>query len=95
MSENSTVIEPSIGIWKAWAMVVGTMIGSGVFMVPSLLAPFGTIAFWAWGGAGLGAIIIALALGNVARRMPKVGGCYAYTRAGFGDFAGFLFRKYG
>lgn len=90
MSETSTVIKPSIGVWKAWAMVVGTMIGSGVFMVPSLLAPYGTIALWAWVGAGIGAIIMALALGNVARRMPKVGGCYAYTRAGFGDFAGFL-----
>lgn len=90
VSTNQTVIKPSMGLWKAWAMVVGTMMGSGVFMVPSLLAPYGKIGLFAWVASSVGAIIIALAFANLARRMPKVGGCYAYTRAGFGDFSGFL-----
>ncbi len=58
--------------------------------MPTVLAPMGLLGLSAWLITGTGAVLLALILGNLARRIPKVGGPYAYTRAAFGDFAGFL-----
>lgn len=90
MTNKSGVRKPSLGFWRSWAMVVGTMMGSGIFMIPALLAPYGGMGLIGWLVSSFGAIMIALTLGNLARRVTSVGGPYAYSRAGFGDFAGFL-----
>lgn len=90
MTDKSGGQKPSLGFWRSWAMVVGSMIGSGIFMIPALLAPYGGMGLIGWLVSSAGAIVIALTLGNLARRIPAVGGTYAYSRAGFGDFAGFL-----
>ena len=66
------------------------MIGSGVFLFPAVLAPYGSYRLLGWIGAGAGTLFIALMLGNLARRIPKIGGPYAYTRAAFGDLPAFL-----
>jgi amino acid transporter len=71
-------------------LVVGNMIGSGVFALPASLAPFGGIALGGWLITSVGSIALALVFGRLARLVPETGGPYAYTRAGFGDFAGFL-----
>jgi APA family basic amino acid/polyamine antiporter len=80
----------SLGFWRSWALVVGTMIGSGVFLLPAVLAPYGSYSLLGWVVAGTGTLFIALTLGSMARRVPKIGGPYAYTRAAFGDLPGFL-----
>ena len=90
MTTTTEQIKPSLGFWRSWAMSVGTMIGSGVFMIPAYLAPYGGLGLMAWLPAGLGAIAIALSLAVMARRVPRTGGVYAYAHAGFGDFGGFL-----
>ncbi len=80
----------SLGFWRTWALVVGTMIGSGVFLLPAVLAPYGSYSLAGWIVAGTGTLLIAITLGSLARRIPKIGGPYAYTRAAFGDLPAFL-----
>ena len=79
-----------MGFWKSWAMSVGVMIGSGVFLLPTVLAPFGSISFLGWLVTSSAAIIIALILGRLASRTERTGGFYVYTQEAFGNLAGFL-----
>ena len=79
----------SIGFWRCWALVVGSMIGSGVFMLPAVLAPYGKYSVLGWLISGAGTILIALTLGRLARRSPHLGGPYAYVREAFGEIPGF------
>ena len=81
---------PTMGFWKCWSMSVGVMIGSGIFLLPAVLAPYGSISFLGWLFTSLGAILIALVLARLAGRTVVSGGFYVYTRAAFGDLAGFL-----
>ena len=79
-----------MGFWKCWAMSVGVMIGSGVFLLPTVLAPFGSISFLGWLATSSAAIIIALILGRLAGRTERTGGFYVYTQEAFGNLTGFL-----
>lgn len=74
----------------ATSLVVGNMIGSGIFLLPASLAPYGGIGIVGWLITSTGAILLAIVFARLARRVPKAGGPYAYARAGFGDFAGFF-----
>jgi len=78
-----------LGIWSCTALVVGNVIGSGVFLLPASLAPYGVYAIVAWVLTAIGAMAIALIFARLARAIPKAGGPYAYTRAAYGEFAGF------
>lgn len=69
---------------------MGGTIGSAVFMMPAVMAPYGGIGMLSLAFATLGALAVALTFGTLARRVTGSGGSYAYTRAAFGDFAGFL-----
>jgi basic amino acid/polyamine antiporter, APA family len=80
----------SLGVWRCWALVVGSMIGNGVFLLPAVLAPYGSMSLLGWVFAGMGSLLVALMLGNMARRMPRIGGPYAYARAGLGDLPGYF-----
>lgn len=80
----------TLGIWMCTALVVGNMIGSGVFLLPASLAPFGTLGLFGWLLTTAGALLLALIFARLARAYPAVGGPYAYAREGFGDFVGFL-----
>jgi len=79
-----------LGFWSCWSLTVGCMIGSGVFMLPTLLAPYGLLSFGGWIIAGGGSIALALVFGRLAARTRCNGGPYAYSRAAFGDLTGFL-----
>ncbi|HSR92107.1 MAG TPA: basic amino acid/polyamine antiporter [Gemmatimonadales bacterium] len=74
------------------AMVVGSMVGAGVFSLP---ARFGVAtgaigAVIAWVVAGLGMLMLAFVFQNLAVRKPKLNaGIFAYAKAGFGDYVGF------
>ncbi|MFD5322531.1 amino acid permease [Streptomyces sp. NPDC127092] len=78
------------GLPIATALVMGNIIGGGIFLLPASVAPFGTISLVAFGILTLGAIALALVFGRLAHRLPQTGGPYVYARAAFGDFAGFL-----
>lgn len=71
-------------------MSVGVMIGSGVFLLPAALAPYGGVSFLGWLLSSAGAIVIALALGRLAARTEKPGGPYTYAHDAFGPLAGFI-----
>jgi APA family basic amino acid/polyamine antiporter len=72
------------------ALVVGNMIGSGVFLLPAALGAFGGISLFGWLFTCTGAVLLALTFAHLSRLVPGAGGPYAYTRRGLGDFAGFL-----
>ncbi|MGX1880723.1 amino acid permease [Streptomyces sp. NPDC055287] len=78
------------GLPVATALVMGNIIGGGIFLLPASVAPFGTISLVAFGILTLGAIALALVFGRLAERHPQTGGPYVYAREAFGDFAGFL-----
>jgi APA family basic amino acid/polyamine antiporter len=83
-----------MGGLMATAMVVGNMIGSGVFLLPALLATvvltYGSSALLAWVVTGIGAILLALVFAKLGRAYPKTGGPYVFSREAFGGFVGFL-----
>jgi APA family basic amino acid/polyamine antiporter len=79
-----------LGLATAVSLVVGSMIGSGVFLLPAALASFGGVALIGWVVSAIGASTLALVFARLARIDPASGGPYAYTRHAFGDFAGFL-----
>src|SRR5476649_2166546 len=72
------------------ALVVGNMIGAGIYTLPAAIAPYGGMAIFAWIFTALGALLLALMFANLSRTLIKTGGPYAYCRAGFGDFIGFI-----
>ena len=80
----------SLGLAACTAIVVGNMVGSGFYLSPSAVAPYGVLAIVAWIVMGLGAICLGLTFARLARLLPATGGPYAYTRSAFGDFTGFL-----
>jgi APA family basic amino acid/polyamine antiporter len=82
-------LKRSLGLWMATALVVGNMVGSGIFGLPSSLASTGPISLISWGFTGVGALLLALVFANLGRAYPQTGGPYAYARRAFGDFAGF------
>jgi basic amino acid/polyamine antiporter, APA family len=79
----------ALGLGSSTALVVGNMIGSGIFLLPASLAAFGGISIVGWLFTAAGAMFLALMFAKLASMVPKVGGPYAYSRLGFGDFAGF------
>ncbi|MFA3918650.1 amino acid permease [Ruegeria hyattellae] len=80
----------SYGVWTCTALVVGNIVGSGFFLAPAALAPYGAVALIAWGVVSIGALCLGLVFARLSRIAPETGGPYAYVRLGFGDFAGFL-----
>jgi APA family basic amino acid/polyamine antiporter len=79
-----------LGLLVCTALVVGNMIGSGVFLLPASLGAYGGVSIVGWLFTAAGALLLALTFARLARALPRSGGPYAYTRASFGDFAAFI-----
>ena len=79
-----------MGFWSATALVVGNMIGSGVFLLPASLAPYGQASLYGWALSASGALLLAGVFAYLSRRHPVAGGPYAYARIAFGDLTGFI-----
>jgi APA family basic amino acid/polyamine antiporter len=81
----------SLGLTSATGLVVGSIVGTGVFTMPAVLAGAGTMGIIVLGVIALGAMLLAVLFGQLTRRVPNSdGGLYAYSRHEFGDFAGYL-----
>src|SRR5947209_5395892 len=83
----------ALGPLMGTAVVVGTVIGSGVFKKPQVVAenvPYFGVAGLAWIMMGLLALLGALSLAEVAVLFPRAGGNYVFLREGYGRLAGFL-----
>ena len=95
MSDQIVVIdthpEPAsrmLGKWMSAAMVVGTMIGSGIYLLPTTLAPYGYNLVIAFVLTGFGTMCLAYALARLAATIP--GGPFAYVTQAFGETAAFV-----
>lgn len=80
----------SLGLWMLIALVIGNIIGSGVFVLPAALAPYGAASLLGWAISLGGALMLALVYAWLAQIVPNYGGAYAYARRAFGDSAGFV-----
>lgn len=89
MTAPATRRRAGLGLSMATALVVGNMIGSGVFLLPASLGAYGPISLVALGLTALGAMLLALVFARLGRAYPETGGPYAYSRRAFGDFIGF------
>ena len=79
-----------LGFGMTVALVVGNIIGSGVYLVPASLAPYGRNSLSAWLFTATGALVLAVVFAALSRALPAEGGLYAYTRTAFGELAGFV-----
>ncbi len=86
---TTTKATAGLGLSMATALVVGNMIGSGVFLLPASLGSYGPVSLVAFGLTAVGAILLALVFARLGRTYPETGGPYAYSRRAFGDFVGF------
>src|SRR3954447_17307063 len=78
-----------MGPWQATALVVGSIIGVGIFSLPYSLASYGPISLVAMAFATIGAVALAFMFSVMSRRLPADGGPYAYARSAFGNGLGF------
>ncbi|HEU0276386.1 MAG TPA: amino acid permease [Rhodanobacteraceae bacterium] len=85
-----TASKRQLGLVMATALVLGNMIGSGVFLLPASLASYGGFSLIGWSISAVGALLLAGVFYRLAKRAPRAGGPYAYSRAAFGDCIGFL-----
>jgi len=79
-----------LGLWTAIALVVGSMIGSGVFLLPATLASFGAASLLGWGLTLFGSLLLALVYSWLSKKITRTGGSYAYSYEAFGPGAGFF-----
>src|SRR5215831_14854615 len=89
-----TTYARKLGLFTGTMAVIGGIIGSGIFLNPAIVAArVGSVPLTlaAWIGGGVVAVLGAFIYGELAARIPKVGGGYAYLREGFGAFPAFLY----
>jgi APA family basic amino acid/polyamine antiporter len=83
-------LKRELGLTMATALVIGNMVGSGIFLLPSTLADqVGPVSIFAWVFTGLGAMLLALVFARLGKTYPRTGGPYVYVQKAFGDFMGF------
>ena len=83
-----------LGLLSATALVIGEVIGVGIFLTPSEMAKSLASPFWVafvWGTMGLISVCGALCFGALAARFPEDGGGYVYLRRAYGPRIAFLF----
>ncbi len=89
MSENKP--PKKLGLWMSTSLVIGNMIGAGIFLMPAALAAYGGISIFGWLFSAIGALLLATVFSRLSKLVRnKNGGPYVYTKEGLGDFAGFL-----
>src|SRR5215472_2933066 len=77
------------GLTAAIALIVGSIIGVGIFNLPTSLAAYGPITLISMALTTVGALALALLFASLSRRLPADGGPYAYARVAFGNRLGF------
>jgi len=81
----------ALGLTSATGLVIGSIVGTGVFTMPAVLAGAGTMSLVVLGVIAVGALLLGVLFGQLTKRVPNSdGGLYAYSRHEFGDFAGYL-----
>lgn len=78
-----------LGFGALLALVIGNMVGSGIYLLPATLAPLGWNQLAGWGITIVGALALALVFARLGARLPLAGGPYAFASEAFGPLAGF------
>jgi len=91
---TATISQPArtvagLGLPQATALIVGSIIGVGIFNLPASLAEYGPISIWGMALTTVGALALAFMFAVMSRRLPADGGPYAYARSAFGNPTGF------
>jgi len=79
-----------IGFWAVFAIVTGSQIGSGVFMLPSSLAPYGIFGLFGYLISGCGALALCFVFASLCKKLPYTGGPHVYVQHAFGSTMGFF-----
>ncbi len=87
---NTSSRTKALGLWTGLALVVGNMVGSSAYLLPSTFAQWGSISLFGFVVAATGALSLAAVFARLGRLRPSDGGHYAYTREAFGDVPAFL-----
>jgi basic amino acid/polyamine antiporter, APA family len=93
-SNSSIDLSRDLGVNHAAAVVVGTIIGSGIFLVPSEMMQYvgsAKLVYLAWLVGGMLSFFGALTYAELGAMRPQAGGEYVYVRDGYGPLAGFLY----
>jgi APA family basic amino acid/polyamine antiporter len=88
-SRSAPEARGTLGLPQATALIIGSIIGVGIFNLPYSLAGIGPISLVAMVLTTVGALALALMFSSLSRRLPADGGPYAYARAAFGNGVGF------
>ena len=92
--DHSKKLKRQLGLFDSSMMVIGIVIGSGIFMTTGLMAdaiPSASLILLAWGLGGLQLLAGALTYAELGAAMPKAGGLYVFLREAYGQLPGFLF----
>jgi APA family basic amino acid/polyamine antiporter len=81
--------DPRFGLTTAMALIMGSIIGVGIFNLPTSLSVYGPISLVSMALTTVGALALALLFASLSRRLPADGGPYAYSRVAFGNPVGF------
>ncbi len=90
MAESPQVPKRAFGFWICLALVVGNVIGTGIFLLPASLAPYGANAVAGWLVTIAGCLCLAQVFAALARALPEANGPYDYIRPALGAPAAFF-----
>lgn len=91
---KETTLERKLGFFDSTMIVIGIVIGSGIFLTTGIMAksiPSPGLILLAWGVGGLLSLAGALAYAELGAAMPEAGGQYIYLKEAYGPMSGFLF----
>jgi basic amino acid/polyamine antiporter, APA family len=88
--EKCMGIQRKMGFWSVTSLVAGSQIGTGIFLLPSSMAPLGAAGLSSWLVTASGAMLLALVFARLCAHIPKTGGPHAYIEAAFGKTCGFF-----
>lgn len=83
-------MQNKLGFWALFSLVIGSQIGSGVFLLPASLSPLGHHAILGWLVSGFGALSLTMVFIQLVERFPKTGGPHVYVLQAFGKTAAFF-----
>lgn len=92
--DHEPALRRALGPWSAVSIIMGTVIGSGIFLVPSdMVKAVGSpsTVFLVWIFGGVLSLFGALTYAELSAALPRAGGEYAYLTAAYGPFWGFLY----
>jgi APA family basic amino acid/polyamine antiporter len=86
----SVTQQNKMGFWAVTSLVAGCQIGTGIFLLPANMAPFGAAGLCSWLITATGAMLLALIFAGLCRQIPRTGGPHAFIETAFGKTLGFF-----